>query len=275
MPQRSLKQDLSAWMDANGEQNALGWPQRRDVATMVLLATPRSGSTWLCELLDSTGEIGFPQEYINGENVALFNNTVQSNNERDYLNGCCWNFATENNIFVIKTTVGDALRLEEIDFFEYFYQSSFIIIRRKNIIAQAVSMYVALTRGVFHVQSPDLLINEEERDAILDASNSSVNSAIKQWVCHILNYELTTEIQIMARDITPIRIDYESLIDEPRRAVEKIARSMPIRLKRNVPITGRTIKLAENVHYELEARFRLAEPKFLANVERIRPRLDP
>lgn len=117
----------------------------------VICTTPRSGSNLLCDLLSSSGVMGKPQEFLNPTGsilpISKKNNLIDVEsriNINDYLNHIINNFSSANNCFGLKVLFDQfqpLVQLKEIK--QFFQECKYIWLLRQDIIAQAVSMYIA------------------------------------------------------------------------------------------------------------------------------------
>jgi LPS sulfotransferase NodH len=189
---------------------------------MVILFTPRSGSTWLGKLLEETGVLGFPEEYLNPAMIADANSDLNAAGEYDFLCGCVASRTTENGFFSIQATWGEIERLEAVDFFEFFENSKFVWLRRHDVVDEAISLLVATETGQFHRRSAagDAKVTAE---MVLDnLSPEEIGTKLVNWIAHIVSYEAMTEIQIVTRKIAPYRLFYEDLEKSPAFHVAEI-----------------------------------------------------
>jgi LPS sulfotransferase NodH len=193
------------------------WVRPAGVPTLVILFTPRSGSSWFGGLLTKTGSLGFPEEYINVECIEDANRDLSAASEYDFLCGCLASRVTRNRFFSIQATWGDISRLETVDFFEFFSSSFYVWLRRLDVVDQAISLLIATETGVFHQR-----LGEQRRPADFQnnaklglKSAEELDNKIVKWISHIVHYECSTEIQLNMRAISPMRIFYEDLVKTP------------------------------------------------------------
>jgi trehalose 2-sulfotransferase len=186
-------------------------------AGVIVLFTPRSGSTWLCDLLRRTRLLGDPQEYLNQDLFQFSTKRFRARTETNYLNMIETLTATHNRRYCITATWGQ-IGLSTQDFLGRYADAKFIYLRRRDILSQAVSLYLAITTGRFHRRSGDdrpLELPEIEW-------SSDVADAIGRWWAHILAYESLADIQFAVRGMTPLRLYYEDLVSDTNRTVRDI-----------------------------------------------------
>ncbi len=194
-------------------EEARTW-ERPNNTGAVLLFTPRAGSSWLCGLLRSTQLLGDPQEYLNQELLPIAAPRFKARTETDYFNAIETLTASKNGRYCITATWGQ-IALCEHDFLIRYATSPFIYLRRRDILAQAISLYLAVETGLFHRTGVD--------SAEPDASwSSEASAAISRWWCHLLEYECLTDIQLAVRGIVPLRLYYEDMIRNGGAAVRRV-----------------------------------------------------
>jgi LPS sulfotransferase NodH len=184
-------------------------------AGAVLIFTPRAGSTWLCDLLRSTNVFGDPQEYLNQELFPISAQRFRARTETDYLNGVETLTISPNGRYCIAATWGQ-IALCAYDFLGRYEGMKFLYLRRRDILAQAVSLHLAVATGRFHTTGDT--VGAEPRVAW----SAEVAAAIARWWGHLLNYECLTEIQFAVRGIAPLRLYYEDVISCGPDAVRSI-----------------------------------------------------
>jgi hypothetical protein len=86
----------------------------------VLLFSPRSGSTWLAFLLEQTGVLGRPFEYIHPDHVAGHARAAGTTDPAGLLAVLLRQRKTPNGVFGIKTLAADIVRFGEAPFFAEF-----------------------------------------------------------------------------------------------------------------------------------------------------------
>jgi LPS sulfotransferase NodH len=235
--------------------------ERPDRRCAVIIFTPRSGSSWLSELLSSTGVFGYPNEHA--QHFLLEHNTkFFARTETDYLNAFEQEVATPNKVFSIEITWGDIERFGTIDFLDRYAGATFYVLRRNDIIAQAVSIHLAVSTGLFHkTGAGEIRITPEE--------SPEVFASIRRWVVHLVNYEYNTEMQLACRGINPVRFSYEDIVIDSRRVVAKILSAMEIENVKPPSSTFQRVSSPDSAR--LAASFKSQNADFVSKVMRLRP----
>lgn len=267
MPRRSNREHLEALVDASA---ARGWtrPERQRV---VILFTPRSGSSWFGDLLSSTTVLGKPDEFLNQDVNQEVIRKFGARTEADYLNALETNASSDNGVFSMEVIWGH-LELSEIDLLNYYRDARFIYLRRKDILAQAVSLMLATETGVFHSVEGESAKAQAETGARLVSSEKAFGG-IRRWWGHLQNYECLSEVQFAIRDIDPLRLYYEDLVEDPMDAVRRVRSHVGV-----PPDAGRTpnsghTPVRSKINEELAKRFRSAQAGFIRKMEAFRPPL--
>jgi len=198
------------------------WQRGPDRGSLVVLFTPRSGSTWLGKLLEETGVLGFPEEYLNPEMIGDANSDLNAAGEYDFLCGCVTSRTTRNGFFSIQATWGEVERLEAVDFFDFFENSKFVWLRRYDVVSQAISLLVATETRQFHRRAGTQDATVTAEIVLQSFSEREIGVKLIGWIAHIVSYEAMTEIQLAVRNITPYRLFYEDLEKTPAFHVAEI-----------------------------------------------------
>jgi LPS sulfotransferase NodH len=108
-----------------------------------ILCSSRSGSTHLCDLLRSTKRAGDPQEFFNRS--LNFNHLL---NGKGFVDGIVNGTKTENDVFGAKLVGLDQLSDYADSTLEFTHC---IYLKRRDVVAQAVSRYKSWKTGVWHL----------------------------------------------------------------------------------------------------------------------------
>jgi len=118
----------------------------------IICTTPRSGSNLLCNLLESSGVMGQPKEFLNLDSVILpFARRNSLMNLEDsflyldtYLDSAVDKFSSNNNVFGMKLLYDQFEPYMELNNVRKFLQDfKFIWLLRKDVLSQSVSMHIA------------------------------------------------------------------------------------------------------------------------------------
>ncbi|WP_027183044.1 Stf0 family sulfotransferase [Desulfovibrio inopinatus] len=121
-----------------------------DITPFIIGITPRSGSSYLCDLLMKTEKVGNPDEYLN---TFLLPEVLRTNPATDIytLIAKLAKQQAKNGILGIKTTYLQVKELIDANVMNtIFPDAKIVLLFRRNIVLQAVSLYRARESGVFH-----------------------------------------------------------------------------------------------------------------------------
>lgn len=202
----------------------------------ILFFTPRSGSSYLADLLASTRRLGSPEEFINLDLVPLSIRHITGTGFEvrhviDYLAWLIQTRSTANGVFGLKVSYGcyRPLILAGLDeaLFGRFTPLSLV---RNNILRQAVSLYVAVSTGMFHtnVQHP-----QETYDKVHSLPYDE--ERVRFWIQHMVIQETGICNHIEKKGLDCLRLDYDELCREPRAVVRRVADRLNVVLPDDAP----------------------------------------
>ncbi len=188
-----------------------------DIEYLVCI-TPRSGSSWLTEMLSKTKILGNPEEWFNPGNLpGIIKNRYPCLDPIEYFDCIKKTQCTDNKVFGM-----------ELSFFQYRIvnmaldlvqkEASLKLLNLKNLktiylyrldlVAQAVSLYRAVETGMFHsVQQ-----NASEKGSVnFDYSEQR----IWNWLIHILQQEFGWQQNFQKQAVSPLCLAYEEMWSNP------------------------------------------------------------
>lgn len=239
--------------------------RRRATKHLNICFTPRSGSSWLTELLASTQALGKAQEYLNPNIVPGILEKFHASSPSDYLDRTLSRTASENGVASIEVTWFHlqwlARSIEkspwEGELPSPFTNSAYYVwLRRHDLIAQAVSLYKATETGYF--------ANDGKSEAPNAMSVPYSSKKIKKWCNHILQQEYGFERWFRSRQIKPLRLFYEDTTNNPEWTLQTIANfiELPRETQLNIPDT-RHKKIVYSSNDDYIAKFRKEEQDFI------------
>jgi trehalose 2-sulfotransferase len=214
------------------------YEQKKHILSEYIIAmTPRSGSSWLTELMASTNVAGNPGEFFNHRLIEGSINYYNCVNLEDYLKCLKGDQSSPNGVFGIEVTMDQLnLVLKGCSFDKLFSDTTkFIYLTRRDFVAQGISLYTAIETGRFHSYQTNLPAKKPKYD----------ENGIKKWILHILNQERAWEHFFMEKKIHPLRIYYENLVENTSAVITEMLDYLNIS-------DGRTIVLpTETKHTKL------------------------
>jgi trehalose 2-sulfotransferase len=232
--------------------------------TFVIHFTARSGSTWLADTLEATGQLGRAREYYNPKLLPARAQKLQSKDLATYADmlprhfNIADVFSFEITSHQIYAVFGPYRNFHKI----YGGYPCFWLIRQ-DIVSQAISLAKMVTTNVAHARdSEDRKIIESEHAFVYD------NDFIKKWLVHIRNGEKKSEEMFAEYSLSPMRLSYEQITAmSAHRVVNLVAKHADLP---NVPLMEypsplQKIGSTQNVLYA--DRFREENKDFLRKID--------
>ncbi len=227
--------------------------------TYIVASSGRTGSTMLCELLQRTGVLGYPNEYIGGDLSVLAEERLI---DPGYvLTEIVKEHQTPNGVFGIKVhwsslrkfnrTVFPILGKKEQKIFENLLNNSgYIFLSRRNKIMQAISDWRAMGTGVFHSCKNSNNGSREQYGKRLQYDHPR----LKQHLVSFVHDDQGWRDYFKTNNIDPIEIAYEEMVKKPEEAVDRIL-SFLSEDYTNPDITPNTNRMADEYTEEIYERF--------------------
>lgn len=239
----------------------------------LLCATPRSGTTLLCDLLGETGQAGRPQSYYRRQDILRrakgwglrpddFADPAAF--DRAYLTAVLEEGAGGTGIFGMRMMWGTLAELSErlgplyahavgrALLEEIFGPLIHVHVSRQDKVAQAISLLKAEQSGLWHVGADG---SDRQRTAP-SAPVGYDADRIAELLSELEHDDAAWEGFFAQYQITPIRIEYEALAKSPRTELRKllVALSRPEAVADEVMV--QTSKMADAESGAWAARFR-------------------
>jgi LPS sulfotransferase NodH len=243
-------------------------------SSYIIAATPRSGSTLLCDLLSGTGIAGEPHSYYRREDILDYARKWRVPSpgvigapafERSYLEAVRRAGAAGTSIFGLRImwrTVAElCARLSAIHpdppddaarIGLAFGNPLYIHLSRRDKVAQAVSRLKAEQSGLWHraadgtererTAPPAPLVYDADRLAGLVNELELDDAAWSGWFARF--------------GIEPLRLTYEGLAAAPRAALTQVLFELALDPRAAASIDARTARLADETSLEWAYRFR-------------------
>ncbi len=188
-------------------------PGRRYIVAM----TPRSGSSYLCSVLEGTRRLGAPGEFLNREFIPNIVKKIPGRNASEYLLNVSKAKKTRNGVFGVKASwfqfemFCGLVDKRDLDGYRYIY------LTRRNLAAQAVSLYKATASNVFHTNI------KHEREALHKLEMLEYDfKKIQRWYWHIALQEQGWKEYFLKHRISPCYITYEEIDEDIESVVKRI-----------------------------------------------------
>lgn len=212
-PVRPIRKAVERWRRRIGIR--LGLSPRPAERGYLICATSRSGSTYLCRLLASTGLLGNPREYFNTDGRRKRDDPAYPASRRRQLDLIRTVGATSNGIYAVKII---APQLEEIggrvDPLRDLPNLAAVRLRRNDVLGQAISLARARQTGQY-------LASDAAR-----ASPSYNANMIRSCLRSVHDQDAIWDALERQRRLIPLAIAYEDVLRNPQQAVDRIAALM-------------------------------------------------
>ena len=196
----------------------------------LICSSPRCGSSYLAELLASTGVLGVPREYFNPLDRWGRLDKERPGDVRPLFERVLTKGATANGIYGVKSHADHFSAVASVaDPMCILPELKLVRIRRLDILDQAISWMRAQQTGQFRATI------KSKGAPHYDAS------AIRRLIALLGEQADTWDRLLAASGRVPLEIAYESLIENPQREVDRVARLMDIRSP--MPIASSRVKV--------------------------------
>ncbi|MEL6124789.1 MAG: Stf0 family sulfotransferase [Pseudomonadota bacterium] len=242
------------------------YPARRACA---IHFTPRSGSSWLTDIIGQTGRLGRALEAFNPNFLPNMVRAANASSRDQYIRMILRKHK-RGDVYSFEIT-GHHLRRSfprQADFQRYFgaYPSVWLI--REDIVAQAISLAKMVTVKVAHAP-------QTSADAIRagDARFAYDGAQIRHWVKHIQACEQISERLFAEYGHTPLRLSYERITGRtPEEVTGILARHIGLESLPPTPFETAHRKIATRLNADYADRFRARNGRFVDQVDRARAR---
>lgn len=231
----------------------------------LIAMTPRSGSSFLCDMMTKSRRFGAPGEALNEAFIPKILKSVPGRSPDEYLRNFCRAKKTPNGVAGLKTSWFQFRNFKAaMEDEAYLSGFRYIYLFRRDIAAQAVSLYKATASQVFHTN----IAHSEHALAKLAALKYDY-AAIDMWRNHIAEQERGWQQYFHARRIFPLCLSYEDMGPDVLGTMQRIATFVGVDPKNvarpDSPSVFEKIGDAQNLEwarrYEQEALARAGGPR--------------
>lgn len=218
--------------------------------TYMICSTGRSGSTLLCSLLTNTGVMGVPHEYFNlkrhgSSMIKRYTGKVGELPIDKYFDLIIQHRTTPNGVFSIKAHINQALPYLRNGFIGgYFGPMKNVLIRRKDVLGQAISLVIADQTGKW--------TSHEEQAKEPVYSYEQIEKAVRVST----HYDGLWDHFFQLNKIEPCLVYYETLLERPQEEIQRVIDFVGVDAKVEVKLQDAGLKReATNVNREWRERF--------------------
>jgi len=251
-----------------------GHPGRDRIDSYLICATPRTGSTLLCGLLDSAGVAGHPESYFRRQDErgwaarwGIADPSEETAGYAGYVRAAIAEGRTSNGVFAARImweTLDEIVAklaplypdLAGSDaglLHQAFGRTRFVYLRRGDVVAQAVSLLRAEQTNVWH-QGTAQDQQELEREPRFDFGQ------IHERVRTIEEHNTAWQEWFSSAGIEPHLVQYEELDAEPVRITRGVLAFLGLDLPAGRAIAVRHRRLADQLNAQWIDGYRLQAP---------------
>jgi LPS sulfotransferase NodH len=230
----------------------------------VIYFTPRSGSSWLTDILSQTGKLSKANEAFNPNFIPNIARVCNASNLEQYINVLIRRH-NQGGVYGFEITMHqfEAVFPGPELFLEHFGAGPCFWRIRRDIVAQAVSLAKMVTTSVAHTSHA----TAEARQAS-DSRFEYDAELIRRWLSHILSAERKNEAFFARHGLDPLRLCYEQTTClSAQQMVDVVSRHLGLPDLPRMNFETKHEKLGTSRNEEFAARFRRDEAAFMAEVD--------
>jgi LPS sulfotransferase NodH len=225
---------------------------RRPQKRYLIATTGRSGSTLLCKRIADHGVLGFPMEFLNESYIGEFDRLFPNPNLDDYCNYVTGAFTSTSHVFGLKTDWWRfRIAREEGLVDELLGEIDLIVhLRRRDFVAQAVSLSLAIETGIWH--------NRDIGAERLDEGHASTTydaEAIKRHARNILNQEFHWRRFIETAGVPCMELIYEDIVGDVDAVVRQVAEGLDVSIQASPPASDAVRPTRSEASKSFQRRF--------------------
>jgi hypothetical protein len=147
----------------------------REPRSKYLIAiTPRSGSSWLCDAMSKTHRFGRPNEALSAQHIPHIIKRIPGDTPEAYFRNVIRSWSSRNGVSGLKTSWFQFRNFSEaMKDRSYLAGFRWVYLTRRDLAAQAVSLYKAVETSVFHTNVNHDLTALEKLAALDTAMSTS------------------------------------------------------------------------------------------------------
>lgn len=230
----------------------------------VIHFTPRSGSSWLTDIIAATRQLSAANEAFNPSFIPQIAQAINATDLAGYVQmlqrvlNTRGVYGVEVTSHQIKAVFGGYAAFHAV-----FGDAPCFWLIRQDIVAQAVSLAKMVTTKVAHTAGHDMQARQEA-----DLAFSYDPGLIKQWLEHIRAAEVRSERWFADYGLSPLRMSYEATTRlTPLQMVNVVARHIGVPDIEPMAFSTQHGKLGTNQNANFAQRFRDEHVAYLAKID--------
>ena len=237
----------------------------------IIFITPRSGSTFLTFAIAKQGNLGNPNEWLNYNSSRVLKLMKDNSicNIADYFDFSRRQHKSPNGVFGIEISWPQFRCAEELIDLRAMFGGNikWFFLRRRNLVAQSISSYIASTTGIYHSYQLKEYDEINKIDIEYDADN------IKRRAKLILGQEIAILDYCDTEQIHPIDIYYEDIIQDTKKFMYLFRNVLGVYESDQFNDSNPIHKVSTGRNEDWEARFREEEPEYIRDLLVRRPNM--
>lgn len=177
-----------------------------------LCTVPRTGSNYLCRLLDSTGVLGTAREYFNTQGRRDNGYPDYPDDPEDQLGWVVREGATPNGVYGVKVFPDHFDHSASTRWTSRLPNLSFIHLERRDLLGQALSLARARQTSQYSSVAEPRAEPRYDRQHITDC------------LAEIVRGRMRWDFYFARNGLTPLRLVYEDFVGQPLETVGRVAR---------------------------------------------------
>lgn len=201
---------FDSWLDAPVD------PGIRPKHGYLICTTPRSGSTYLCDLLRSTGQLGNPHEYFSAWMMQRLGRPHRYGSIAEHLEFVHTHGCTPNGVFAAKIFRYNIEVLSPAAVMAAMENPPILFLERMDLLGQAISFARSAVTRAFRADDADARTPTYDPVVIRGYLEMLIrdNAALRLWFAR--------------QGIAPLHVAYEDLVAEPQTVIDRIARQLGV-----------------------------------------------
>jgi LPS sulfotransferase NodH len=197
--------------------------------------------------MGKTGLLGEPMEFFNPRS-SLYNHISKSKakNVVDYMNYLKSTFSTGRDLFGFKTNFFDFHPFIQSGVYKKIFRGTkFIFLTRENVIAQAISLYLASKKDVWHKTKTNSFIGDSSKEKMdIPFDSQRILSCMNNLIHEKANWEYFFQVA----DIEPLYLTYERMFADFKGTIYKISDFLGTQLDEDTLIETDFVKISNEVN---------------------------
>jgi LPS sulfotransferase NodH len=211
-------------------ESCYDWPECNGAHTTLLIcSTPRCGSHALGHALFESGSFGSPFEYANPANFSEWQRITEERSVLSVFRKLMTRRTSPSGVFSLKLHYDQLGLFGEFEVVKGLFPNlKVVLLTRKNLLSQAVSMSLAHQTG-------ECIAGQKGHGAVRTFNRTEIDAAARL----ILRHNSLWEYTLISHGIDPLRIAFEDFLANPEQTLARIGKHVGVEIERAVkaPVT--------------------------------------